>query len=342
MFNFHENHRLLVGTAGGIFLLLSILIAVNPAISVQKNNAPLPGSLPANAEVTAGLNVFIKEGCVACHTQQVRNIDMDKMWGSRPGIPADYAWRKRLDGLRATPSILGTERTGPDLTEIGKRQPSEAWHYLHLFNPRSVVKESIMPAHSWLFQEVATVGEYDNELTVPDQYRVGLRGHIIPTESARQLVAYLLSLKQVDLPDGTTEPAFIEYQPLKPAATVAGALPVALDGAALYTQHCQACHQANGEGLKGAFPPLKGSPVVMNANAELLVQIILQGYNAREEYAVMPAFAAKLSDEEVVAITTHERNSWGNKAAPITADFVKKIREMIKLEKPENKATAAR
>ena len=190
-----------------------------------------------------------------------------------------------------------------------------------------------MPAHSWLFREVATVGQYDNELTVPEEFRRGYRGHIVPTEKARQLVAYLVSLKQVDLPDGTPAPAFIKYKKDKPAVAVgvAGAMtgPAALDGAALYVQHCQACHQANGEGLKGAFPPLKGSPVVNDANAELLVQIILQGYNARDEYAVMPALA-QLTDAEIVAITTHERSSWGNKAEPVTADFVKKIRAAIK------------
>ncbi|MCY7356433.1 MAG: cytochrome-c oxidase, partial [Rudanella sp.] len=63
------------------------------------------------------------------------------------------------------------------------------------------------------------------------------------------------------------------------------------------------------------------------------------GYDARPEYGMMPAFAAKLTDDEIVAITTHERSSWGNKAAPVTPGFVKKIRETIK---PETRATAAR
>ena len=62
-------------------------------------------------------------------------------------------------------------------------------------------------------------------------------------------------------------------------------------------------------------------------------------WHAREEYAVMPAFGEKLSDSEIAAIATHERSSWGNKAAPVTADFVKKIRETIKTE---TTATAAR
>jgi cytochrome c oxidase cbb3-type subunit II len=147
MFNFHKNHRLFVLTVFLGYLFLSIIIAVQPADSIQKNNAILPNAEPMSAEAKEGLKIFVAEGCVGCHTQQVRNIDMDKMWGGRPGIAADYAWRERIDVWRATPSVLGTERTGPDLTEVGERQPSEDWHYLHLFNPRSVVKESIMPSY---------------------------------------------------------------------------------------------------------------------------------------------------------------------------------------------------
>lgn len=339
-FNFYKNHRLFVTTIFVAYLTLSVLIAVQPAWSVQENNAPLPGSEPQNGEVEAGLGVFVAEGCVGCHTQQVRNIDMDKTWGGRPDIPADYAWRTRLDNLRAPASVLGTERTGPDLTEVGERQPSDDWHYLHLFNPRSVVKESIMPAYPWLFTDKATLGPYEKEVNVPDKFRSGRQGHIVPTEKARQLVAYILSLKQVDLPDGSA-PAFITYikSPVTSSAssngsvTIAGA--AALDGAMLYTQTCQACHQASGEGLKWAFPPLKGSPVVTDANADLMVRIILQGYNAREEYAVMPAFATKLTDAEIAAIISHERSSLGNKASAVTPDFVKKIRETIKTETPQ-------
>ena len=62
-----------------------------------------------------------------------------------------------------------------------------------------------------------------------------------------------------------------------------------LDGAQLYAANCQACHQANGEGLKGAFPPLKGSKIVLDESPERIVTIIMTGYNAREEYGEMPA-----------------------------------------------------
>src|SRR3546814_520639 len=109
-----------------------------------------------------GLRVYIAEGCVACHTQQVRSIEMDKTWGDRPSIPSDYYYSKqRLDLWRQSPSLLGSERTGPDLSNIGNRQPSEDWHLLHLYNPRLVVKESVMPSYPWLFETKSETGKND-------------------------------------------------------------------------------------------------------------------------------------------------------------------------------------
>jgi len=70
--------------------------------------------------------------------------------------------------------------------------------------------------------------------------------------------------------------------------------------------------------------------VVNDKDATLMVNIVLQGYNPRPEYGVMPAFAAKLTDAEIAAIVSHERSSWGNKAAPVTADFVKQLRALVK------------
>ncbi len=331
--NISHNHKLLFGLALGGFLFLSVLIAVRPAWSVQNNNAPLPGAATFTADEEAGLHVFIDEGCVACHTQQVRNIDMDKVWGGRPGMAADYAWRTRIDTWRATPSTLGTERTGPDLTEVGERQASDAWHYLHLFNPRSVVGKSIMPAFPWLFIETTDPLPNQRVVNVPANYRDGLRGTIVPTERGRQLVAYLLALKQAELPTGSETPGFIQYGPAKTlGAVAAGSAPSVAgpDGAALYATHCQACHQANGEGLKGAFPPLKGSPVVLAANASLMVNVVLQGYDARPEYGAMQAFGDRLTDPEIAAILTFERSSWGNKAPAVPTAFVAAERKAIK------------
>ncbi|PKR81409.1 cytochrome-c oxidase [Brumimicrobium salinarum] len=332
--DFFDNHKKLFRTALALFLGLTLIVAILPAINNQKNNAPLPGSAPLTKNEHAGKKSFIANGCVACHTQQVRNVDMDKVFGDRPGIPADYARIEREDFWRNTATLMGTERTGPDLTNVGKRQPSMAWNLLHLYQPRAVVETSIMPAYPWLFKVKKNADTSDITINVPDEYRKGIQGEIVATQEALDLVAYLQSLKQTPLPTGKKPMKFL-YKREKPkvannAASSGDNLP---DGGKLYAANCQACHQANGEGLKGAFPSLVGSQVVLDDDIELFVDIIMNGYNAREEYAVMNAVGTdnNLSAEEVTAIINHERTSWGNDADPVTLEEVQKIMEFLKL-----------
>lgn len=92
----------------------------------------------------------------------------------------------------------------------------------------------------------------------------------------------------------------------KDASGIASNLP---DGGLLYTKNCSSCHQANGEGLKGAFPSLKGSPIVLGDDLDLFVNIIMLGYDARPEYSVMNAVGTdnELTPEEVTAIINHEK-----------------------------------
>jgi cytochrome c oxidase cbb3-type subunit 2 len=303
-----------------------------PAINNQENNAPLPGYEPLSQEAYLGKKSFIANGCVACHTQQVRNVDMDNVWGSRPGIPADYAGISRIDFWTNTATLMGTERTGPDLTNIGLRQPSLAWNLLHIYQPRAVVEKSIMPAYPWLFEMKNELGEKDVEVVVPDAYRKGISGRIVATQEALQLVAYLQSLKQTPLPDGKLPMEFL-YKKKEIPVVVNGNNANLPDGKLLYTNNCMSCHQANGEGLKGAFPSLKGSPIVLGDDLELLVNIIMLGYDARPEYAVMNAVGLdnNLTPEEVTAIINHEKTSWGNNAKTVTPEEVKKLMDFIKL-----------
>ena len=329
---FFDNHKKLFRTALGLFVGLTIIVAIMPAINNQENNAPLPGYEPLSQEAYLGKKSFIANGCVACHTQQVRNVDMDNVWGSRPGIPADYAGISRIDFWTNTATLMGTERTGPDLTNIGLRQPSLAWNLLHIYQPRAVVEKSIMPAYPWLFEIKSELSEKDVEVVVPDAYRKGITGKIVATQEALNLVAYLQSLKQVPLPDGNTHKEFL-YKKKEIPMVVNGNNANLPDGKLLYTNNCMSCHQANGEGLKGAFPSLKGSPIVLGDDLELLVNIIMLGYDARPEYAVMNAVGLdnNLTPEEVTAIINHEKTSWGNNAKTVTPEEVKKLMDFIKL-----------
>lgn len=330
MFNFHKDHKSLVYTSIFVYVGLSILIAIIPAYQMQETKA-LPSMQPLTEQEESGLNVYVSENCAACHTQQVRNIEMDKVWGDRPSLPSDYYYsKKRLDFWRQSPSLLGSERTGPDLTNIGKRQAGQEWHLLHLYNPRAVVKQSVMPSYAWMFEEKdpRDIGKNDVTVAVPASYLKNPKNKVVASQRALDLVAYLRALKQASL---TGEPD-IKFIPSskKPKVAAAGGASNLPDGATLYTNTCAPCHQADGKGLPGAFPPLAGSPIVNDANPETLIKIVLQGYDARAEYGVMPPFAENLTDEEIAAITTHERSSWGNTAAAVKPEDVKKVREFIK------------
>ncbi|WP_293872323.1 cbb3-type cytochrome c oxidase subunit II [Flavobacterium sp.] len=330
--NIFNNHIRLYLTAGLLFTFLTYLVVIMPAFQNQYNNLPLLGTKPLSGDAKAGKLLYIAEGCVGCHSQQVRNVDMDKKFGSRPGMAADYANIGRTSIWQNTATLMGTERTGPDLTDVGNRQPSKDWNLMHLYHPRSVVPQSIMPSYQWLFEIKAKPSKNDVVVTMPSEFLNGKIGKVVAKKQALQLVAYIQSLKQTPLPTGTVPREFL-YK--KVANTLAGKEGTkALDGKTLYDANCIACHQANGEGLKGAFPSLKGSPIVNGENLELYVDIIMNGYDARAEYGVMAAVGTNMNftEKEVTAIINYERSSWGNKGKKVTEEEIKKVMDFVKVK----------
>lgn len=187
--SFHTDHRLLLGTAALGFLALTFLIAIAPALSVQ-DTLPLPGAPVRSDQEEAGRAVYLAEGCGFCHTQFVRDLPMDRPYG-RQSLAEDYATEN--------PPLLGTQRTGPDLANVGRRQPSAVWQLLHLYNPRSVVPQSVMPAYPWYFAVKDAVEEGDTVVPVPTALLPYPGAVVVATEDAEALVAYLLSLRQVEV-----------------------------------------------------------------------------------------------------------------------------------------------
>ncbi len=323
----HKNHQLLLITIGLSFTVLSCLIAVIPAYQVQENNPELPQARKMNDAELRGKMIYISEGCQACHTQQVRSNVIDQPWGDRPSIPADYAQNQRMNIWRNTASVLGSERTGPDLTNIGQRQPGDLWHLLHLYNPRAVVRESIMPAYPWLFQEVAEIKPGQKELRVPEAFRPANGKKILPTQKVEDLVAYLISLKQAPVPDYVdTQFASYEWQEVPQVKTQNEGEVLQIDGAKLYQRHCKVCHQNEGQGIAGAFPSLVGSEYANSENPESMIGTVLFGLDRDNEYGAMLPFEETLSDEEIAAILTFERSSWGNTGGAVSSDQVKTVR----------------
>ncbi len=317
--NFHENHRLLYGAALATFVALTVVIAIVPARWVQEHTEPLSGSRALTEQERRGLAIYVAEGCLYCHTQQVRPLPVDKPFG-RPSAPGDYARLRPQDVWRMTPALLGTERTGPDLSNVAARQPSDTWNYIHLYNPRAVVKGSVMQAYPWLFAIRETPGPGEVIVPVPPDY-APRGGKVVATQAAQDLVAYLLSLKQTPLPGGEL--------PEQAAGAPSGAV---TPGASVYAAHCASCHGSNGEGVPGVFPPMKGDPVVTAADPARHIHIVLFGLehaaiNGVNYAAEMPAHKDELSDGEIAAVVDHERTSWGNSAPTVTAADVARIRK---------------
>jgi cytochrome c oxidase cbb3-type subunit 2 len=325
----------LVLIAGGstlVYACLALMMGVLPGITLSRSPAG-PNVQPLTALQAEGRDVYVANGCSYCHTQQVRPLAQDKVFG-RPSMAGDFKYQ--------TPELLGSERTGPDLTNIGVRQPSAVWQYIHLYNPRAVVPESIMPAFDWLFEVVDAAPEGAIAVPLPKAYAPA-HGVVVPTRKAQALIAYLASLKQpalsaADVAQSAPSMAAMD-EPAAPTAASTAATPAAgydaAKGEALFTTNCAACHQASGEGLPGAFPPLKGNAAVNADDAAKHIDVVLHGLSGAVIDGVsypspMPPFADSLSDTDIANIIDYERSAWGNHGKPVSAANVAAARGKTK------------
>jgi mono/diheme cytochrome c family protein len=103
------------------------------------------------------------------------------------------------------------------------------------------------------------------------------------------------------------------------ATLVAGAASAQPDGGALFGQNCSACHQPSGKGIPGAFPALAGDPFVAGP-PEAVASVVLNGRGG------MPTFGKDLSNEDIAAILTYVRSSWGNHAGPLDPKMIESVR----------------
>jgi mono/diheme cytochrome c family protein len=112
-------------------------------------------------------------------------------------------------------------------------------------------------------------------------------------------------------------------------------------GKALFSANCITCHQADGQGVPGQYPPLAGSEVVLGDAANHVIAIVLKGLQGpvtiggKSFNNSMQAWEGQYTDQQVAAILTYERSDWGNNAPPITADVVKEIRAEFKDRKDQ-------
>jgi cytochrome c oxidase cbb3-type subunit I/II len=234
----------LTAVAGvGFFVLSFVVLAVWPNLVLEAEiAASQPTGLPGPSEnVVRGRAIYGREGCLNCHSQLVRMTEDDVR---RFGV-VSRAWESERD----FPQLWGTRRIGPDLAREHGRRPAD-WHLTHLYNPRLVVSESMMPGYPWLFDGAPTK----------------------PTSEALDLVAYLDSLGQggklagladaapAELVDPAEEARMGQFcdcaipRRLAPAPQLSTDLApqerarFALRGKQAFARHCAGCHGADGKG----------------------------------------------------------------------------------------------
>ena len=148
-----------------VLLLILIIVVVSiggiveavPLFRMEQTIEKVDGMRPYTPLELAGYNVYLREGCYVCHTQQVRPL--------RDEVERYGHYSLAAESMYDHPFQWGSKRTGPDLARVGGKY-SDDWHVAHMHNPRDVVPESIMPAYGHLARKAANIDHISKDLKV--------------------------------------------------------------------------------------------------------------------------------------------------------------------------------
>lgn len=169
------------------------IVQITPLLFQSQVQEPIKGLEPYTALELEGRDIYMREGCVQCHSQMIRPFRAETERYGHYSLAGEHVWE--------FPFLWGSKRTGPDLARVGGRY-SDEWHYVHLMNPRNVVPESNMPAFPWLAENTLT-GEYTakkmrvmKQLGVPytEEDIAGAKEAVQGKTEMEALIAYLQSL----------------------------------------------------------------------------------------------------------------------------------------------------
>ncbi|HZJ91880.1 MAG TPA: cytochrome-c oxidase, cbb3-type subunit II [Thiopseudomonas sp.] len=144
-----KNHERVEKNVGllALFMVIAVsiggLVQIVPLFFQDLVNEPVEGLKPYTALQLEGRDIYIREGCVQCHSQMIRPFRAETERYGHYSVAGESVYEH--------PFLWGSKRTGPDLARVGGRY-SDDWHRAHLYNPRNVVPESKMPAYPWLVE----------------------------------------------------------------------------------------------------------------------------------------------------------------------------------------------
>lgn len=133
----------------GILIVVAIsvggLVEIVPLMFKGAVVEPADGVEPYSPLRLAGRDIYVREGCYNCHSQQIRPFRSETERYGHYSVAGEFVYDR--------PFQWGSKRTGPDLARVGGRY-SDDWHHLHMIDPRAVVPESNMPAYPWLAERI--------------------------------------------------------------------------------------------------------------------------------------------------------------------------------------------
>ena len=144
-----KNHERVEKNVGllALFMVIAVsiggLVQIVPLFFQDLVNEPVEGLKPYTALQLEGRDIYIREGCVQCHSQMIRPFRAETERYGHYSVAGESVYEH--------PFLWGSKRTGPDLARVGGRY-SDDWHRAHLYNPRNVVPESKLPAYPWLVE----------------------------------------------------------------------------------------------------------------------------------------------------------------------------------------------
>jgi cytochrome c oxidase cbb3-type subunit II len=151
-----SRHDIIEQNMGLMIVLIILVVAVGGLVEIvplyfqRSTTEPVAGLKPYTALQLAGRDIYIREGCVGCHSQMIRPFRAETERYGHFSVAGEFVYDH--------PFLWGSKRTGPDLHRVGGRY-SDEWHRVHLENPRDVVPESNMPAYPWLARTSLDAGD---------------------------------------------------------------------------------------------------------------------------------------------------------------------------------------